>query len=306
MFCSDEQSHSIRIGYKGDPSWSVIDLPIGRQEIPTWATGLHIWWGDGFGNIPRFTLKTNTNLRKWENKRFTRDKSLFLAVSDDGRAEAYYQSSPLVMDTVKRFFTPEGQMKQYPDQGDNWGIEPGEWRDVERLCTRQEDGFAGAHIDILMSDGAEATMRGPWHGPCPAGFVELAYINTKDDYYLRSLTRPRWIRPWHQHVGTGGLFLRQEVFIPIFARFAAHLRLAAVDEGNGIRLQPLKPEWDEPKAWILARERYARKLELYNSTPEAQRPPYVECNFPKACAGRDHCYVAECNWCTKKRPEARR
>lgn len=314
MFLSDEQSSVALFGLKrgAEPSWSQIELPAGPQPIPAWARDLSVYWADGYGNAPMFKLKTGEALRRWEGKRFNRIGDLFLAEAPDGRAEAYYQGGALTLTTVRRFRTLDGKLHEYrPATGEritealegggtinHVPYDPGEWVEVERYCTRQEQGFGGAHIDITMVDGTEVTLRGPWHGPCPQGFVELVYVNTAEPHY--AAYNKVW-RRWSDRGGTGGLLIRQELFTRIFARFLPHLHLAAVDMGRGPRFEPLKPEWREPKAWVLARERFARKQADWNALAPEERPPHVLCDFPKVCGGKAHCAVAECNHCTPPR-----
>lgn len=309
-YLSDEQMACVGVPREANPAWRLIDLPTGRQQLPSWAKGLHVDFVDEYDNDPRFRIKADRDLRRWEPRRYRRESDLFMAVSDDGRAEAYYQGGPLRLEKLKRFQTLDGVTHIYrpnnPDlpsgpvvlrHGESIDMiyAPGKWVEVERLCTRQERGFGGAHVDLVMEDGTEVTLRGPWHGPCPPGFVEVGYTDMSD---RDNASRWHRRRPWWQRHG-GLTLIRTDLFVRIFSTFAPHLRLAAVDLGRGERLQPLKPEWDEPKAWVRARARMARKQAAWDAMPPAERPPHVACNWPKVCGGKTHCAVAACNHCTK-------
>jgi len=294
MDLSDEQMGAAMFGARGvECTWEPITLPEGPRPIPAWCTGLHVDFVDAYSNAPRFKLKTTSNVRDWPEKRFERKGRLFLAVAPDGRAEAYYHDSTLRPTTLRRFRCDDGRLLQYrPSEPRNdcscpSVLTPGEWVEVERLATTQQEGFGGAHIDITMTDGAEVTLRGPWHGGAPAGFVETAYVDMS--YPWRP--RPRKDRPsrWHDQGGVGGLFVAEATFIDIFARFAPHLTLAAVTNGIGRRIQPLKPEWSEPKDWVMARERLARDTERFLALPPEQRPASVLCGWWKLCAGKTAC-----------------
>lgn len=236
------------------------------MALPAWALGLHVDLAMPYWNPPRFRLKTDRDLRDWPEKRFAHEGDRFMAVSPDGRAECYYQGGPLRVERLKRYRThADGRLHQFapykqnlpmvrtagPDWNPRDDFQPGEWAEVDVLCTRQEQGFGGAHVDITMTDGREVTLRGPWHGGCPPGFVEVAYVDRTDD------TRRGWRRnlPWHSWGGMGGLFVREDVFIGIFAKFAPHMLLARVDMGRGPRLQAYTHEWGEPKEWHMSRER---------------------------------------------------
>lgn len=264
MHVSDEQMRVVVALGSRMVSWEPVELPSGPQAVPAWARDLRVDLVPQYEvSPPRWLLKADRNLRDWPDKRFTREGDRFLAVSEDGRAECYYQAGPLSPVTLKRFRTGDGKLHAYrPQSGkrvEEFGTDgrliasyvpadPGEWIEVERLATRQEDGFAGAHIDIILVDGTEVTLRGPWHGACPPGMVEGAYTESPSPYGWRGR------RPWHD---TGGisLMLTEEVFLPIVARYAPHLRLARVDEGYGPRLQVMLQEWGEPKAFYARRQR---------------------------------------------------
>lgn len=311
-FLSDEQMSVAMFGIpqNAHPSWKPVELPVGRQHLPGWAKGLHVDLALPYCNSPRFQLKCNRALREWDGKTFTKDGDRYMAVSDDGRAEVYYQGGGLAVATLKRYRTGDGKLHAYApfepqradhvdeDTGLHWNGHkpvPGEWVEIERLCTRQEQGFGGSHIDLVLDDGRELTLRGPWHGACPAGFVEVSYIDTSTD------TSSGWFRrrPWHARGGVGGLFMTEDAFLPIFATFAPHMLAAHVDMGRGPRLEAYTYEWGEPKAWMQAREQYARKLARFEAMPLAERPPHVMCDWPKVCGGKKHCAVATCNHCTR-------
>ena len=298
-YLSDEQMNCIGVPGNASPTWSLVELPVGPQPLPDWAKGLHVDFGDHHDGDPRFTLKTDRDLRAWPGKRYRRDGDLWMSETDDGLADPFYQGGELRIERLRRYKTKDGALHQYaPTEPRRIRLVPGEWIEIDRLCTRQEQGFGGAHIDLVMVDGTEVTLRGPWHGPCPSGFVEVAALDTSSPYYRHAYNRNK---PWHSRCVSGVATVRADVFTPIFARYAPHLRLASVNMGRGDRLQPLKPEWNEPKAWVRARERMARKQAAYDAMTPAERPPHVACNWPKVCGGKAHCAVAECNHCTPRK-----
>ena len=85
----------------------------------------------------------------------------------------------------------------------------------------------------------------------PEGFVEVAYVDCEKRYRSKL--------PWQRDGGIGGLFLRDDLFIRIMSRFAAHVPLVRVKHSYGWRVEPAKPEWDAPKAVIYEREWQAKK-----------------------------------------------
>ncbi len=297
MRVSDEALQIALRGRFGDkkeqPCWRVLPLPEGRQEIPEWCKGMHIrWWDDTqyISNSPDFTLKTTCNARHWPDKRFERHDTMFIARHPDGRAEVYYQKGKLTGVMMKRFRHADGRMSEYAYGGIDGEPPPGEWIETMRFCTPQEQGFGGAHIDITMVDGAPVTLRGPWHGGAPDGYQEVAYVDQSDG-------NPQWVRRrkgWWDTTATGGLFIQYSTFIRMFARFQPHLRLASVNEGLGARIQPLKPEWREPKAWWQQRIRIVQENFAWLAIDPDKRPPYASCAFPGNCGGKPDCVGNVC------------
>lgn len=313
MYLSDQQMKVVEHGLAGsqDPSWRQVEMPVGRQSLPPWVCGLHVEYLDfQFGNDPAYMVKATEDLRNWPDQRWRRDGDMFITEHPDGRAEIYYQSGPIKLEKLQRWRCLDGSLHKYrpqkPNRGgvivmdktyleeDRW--EPGEWVEVERLCTRQEQGFGGAHIDMKMIDGTEVTLRGPWHGGAPAGYIEVTQWLKRSEAWYRCDRH----RPWHKRIGgTGGVYLREEVFIPILARYAPHLQLARVHNGHRERLQAYLAEWGEPKAWAMARHRYARAKERWEATEPAKRPPHVMCGWFDHCGGKPDCAVG--NRCTPKK-----
>ena len=297
MDLSDEQMGSVMFG-RGPNSWEPVALPAGPRPVPCWAAGLHVDFVDAYSNAPQFVIKSRIDARSWDGKRFTRKGRLFLAVSPDGRAEAYYHDSALRPTMIRRFRDEAGTLHQYrPSKPRSAPTDlsipvEGEWVEVERLATTQQEGFGGAHIDIVMDDGTPVTLRGPWHGGAPDGFVEAAYADVSDPYFTS-----RGPRPWHDRVCRAGLFIAEATFIDIFAKYAPHLRLARVTSGLGTRVQPLKPEWSEPKAWVMARDRLARLTQRFLELPEAERPASILCGWWQRCAGKTACVSIQKNKC---------
>lgn len=302
IYLSDEQMNIVGMTGGGDvqASWVPVVPPVGRQQIPAWSKGLNVDLALPYANSPRFQLKCDRQLRDWEGKTFTKQGDRYMAVSEDGRAEVYYQGGGLSRVKLKRYRTADGKLHAHPpyepnrtenhDEAGNvtWSGHkhvPGEWVEVERLCTGQERGFGGAHIDLVLDDGREVTLRGPWHGGCPEGFVEVSYVDTTHDASFGWFRK----RPWHQRGGIGGLFLSEAAFLPIFATYAPHMLLAHVDLGRGPRLEAYLAEWVEPKAWWMARRRMAEQQAKFDATPIDQRPPTPRCYSYKLCAGKATC-----------------
>lgn len=254
---SDEQTHAI--GRDRAVAYSLAQLPVGRQPTPAWARDLHVDFMDGYGNVPRFIIKTDCEARDWADKRFEFDGRRYIAKSGDGRAECYYHGEARRVDGLKRWRCPDGTIRHGPRWLEGGRIEAGEWETYEGWATGPDQGFGGSHFHLTMIDGREVVLRGPWHGGCPPGYVEASYFNTSDRW--GRAFRKRKPQPWWNRGGRAGLFIEAEVFKLLFARFTPHLQLFEVAEGDRVWLQAAKPEWDCPKdVWIQrARDAHLRR-----------------------------------------------
>lgn len=263
------------------PKWHYVELPEGPQPVPAWCKGIHVDWHETYGSAPSFKLKVVGDARSWPDKRFElRGSNMWIAEHADGRAEVYYQTAVgMKRDKVKRFQVTNGALMPYrPDN-----LTPGKWVDIETMCTVQQQGFGGAHIDLKMIDGSEVTLRGPWAGGPPPGYTEVSYIDTTSRYY-------GWNgRKWYAQGGGGQLFIKNYVFKLIFARFAPHLRLAEVNEGLGFHLQPIDPNHGEPKAWRMQRPKLIVENFKWAALPKEEQPPFPSCGFPSLCKGLSNC-----------------
>lgn len=282
--------------YRKDiPAWFYAELPEGRQEIPSWAKGLHVNWNEQYGNPPDYKLKVIGDARTWPDKRFElRGDNMWIAEHPDGRAEVYYQTAVgMKRDKVKRWRdAADGSLHKYPrtlprvedETGSYCPNAPGEWVDIETMCTVQQEGFGGAHIDITMKDGSQITLRGPWAGGAPTGYIDVSYQDVTCQYFKS------WKgTPWYARGGVGGLFITHDLFERLFARFQPHLFLANVNEGLGFQLQAINPHWGEPKAWRFARATVIRQNFQWAALAKAEQPPFPSCRFQTSCKGKQDC-----------------
>lgn len=255
-----EQTRAIMHGVSAPSHWSFIDLPVGPQPVPKWALGLHIHWMDGFGNSPSFVLKTNRNLREWEGKRFRKDGSRYMAATSDGRAEVYHHDGAVRPQILKRWIKPT--LKWDAETSKPVRDEAGRHEEYEALATSQQDGFGGDHVSCTMSwppqlRGKTVVLRGPWSYGAPDGYIDLPFVDPTAAWRGSCAgKKPR--RPWYSTVSIGNHYVREDVFIAIFARFCPHLRLASATYSGRTTIEPLKPEWDEPKHWMHMRQRKSR------------------------------------------------
>ena len=257
---SDEQMAAVNHGF-GDPAtYEWVDLPVGPQPIPDWARGIHIDWMEGYSNPPGLSIKATDDLRTWPGKVWRRVGSRFQARSDDGRLEQYGQDGPLALAKVQMFKSADGTLRQYARTGPEWaftkslgfiypggkvyGTEHGEFVEVEMLATRQEQGFGGQHVHITLEDGTAVVLRGPWHVGSPPGYVEVAYQNVRDRWF----DDVRGKRPWYRVTMRGGLYITEDLYARLFARFAPECRLARVTDIY-TRLEPVRGDWELPKKW---------------------------------------------------------
>lgn len=265
MMLSSEQMHAVKHGSRDVIEWRLIERPVGPSPlVPGWCKDVRINWMDECANSPDVRFKVTCDARRWDDQRYRRESDHFRSYHPDGRMEQYSQSGHLSLAKVRRWRRASGELVNYPgtDEIGTWNGQThafenpkGEWVEVERLCTRQEQGFGGSHYDLKMEDGTEVTLRGPWHTSAPKGYTEVAYVEPHANW------RGRYRRPqkWFNMTGMAGLYVRDDVFIAIMSRFAPHIELAEVTEYGMTSIQPLKHEWDAPKCVIRAREWETRR-----------------------------------------------
>lgn len=244
MNLSDEQMAAARHGLAGDRTWEAVALPIGPQPLPPWAKGLHIDWMDKWSNPPRYIIKADRELRDWENKVFVKEGSRYMAVTPDGRAEVYYHEGRVSRGTALRW-----------ENGGRRRVE------VQGWVTTQQEGFGGSHFPVFLAAadepqlvGQTVYLRGPWHGGAPHGFVECSYHAPAA---WRGPHRPgsRWWRPWWQQTAVGGLFITEDLWRRLVARFWPHVTAARVTDAkwNTNRLEAVREGWHAPKDWMRGR-----------------------------------------------------
>lgn len=231
MILSDEQMRAVRHGEDNPATWQWVDLPVGPQPLPTWAKGFDVDFMMDYCNSPHYTIKSPERLYDWPNKVFRQEGSRYMAESGDGRAVVYYHQGAISEVPIRRFRAADGILRQYRKCVVEGGwrddqMEPGDWVDVPMMATTQQQGFGGAHYDLTMEDGRTVVLRGPWHGGAPAGFVEVASTHG------------------------GGVFITDDLFMKLLARFCPEMRCARISDKYGSRLQAVRGDWDCPKDWL--------------------------------------------------------
>lgn len=267
MMLSTEQTRAVMHGIDNKFIWRFVDRPVGPQPLPDWVKGAAVNWHDDYSNSPSVRLIVDGDVREWEGKRFRKEGHHYRAYHDDGRLEQYAHNGPVSPTEIQRFRADDGTLWTYRREGSRWatgadsdawmthsefrdgkwvqvpyGWEPGEWVKVMLPATTAQGGFGGAQIPLLMEDGSELILRGPWHVGAPAGYAEVSY----------QMRGERW-------GGRAGLYITLDLFTRIMARFQPHLELAEVTYGGGTTIEPMKPEWDVPKRIIYERQWQDRK-----------------------------------------------
>lgn len=294
MIPSDEQV----IAFTGDAGvgeWRQVARPVGRQQLPSWVRGAHVDWRYGYSNPPNVRLKVHGDVYKWDNQRWAKEGSkTYITKHEDGRARVLYHNGAMSLAMCWRVFIgdrPLTHQWQVPTPLPGESLEQAALREGGKslssvkshrgfqspydgspmrgadadlvvstfLCTTKQDGFGGDAFPLPMVDGSDVLLLGPWHGGPPDGFVEV----TTYDASKRVLGRFDLIRPWFERMGTGGLYITEDLFIRILATHAAHVELAQVQHSYGWRLEPYDAHWGVPKALV---------YELESQRAEAKEP----------------------------------
>lgn len=285
MNLSTEQMHAVHAGLPGSQviAWSLVARPSGPMALPDWIKGAKVEWMDGYGNAPGICLKVHGDVREWPDKRFTFEPKghLYQARHPDGRLEQHAHSGPVSLTKLQAFRRADGTIAKHRRFGPEWGTEPGigtinrdgirsgyepgEWTEAEFLATTRQEGYGGTIWWVTMEDGREIALRGPWHVGSPDGYQEFAYVDVAPGSMFHDHRKHGDKRPWYNSTGRAGLYLRGDVAIAIYATFLPHIELARVQyrwSGSKAYLEPLKPEWNAPKAIILERQTATNPLNL--------------------------------------------
>ena len=231
-----------------------VELPVGPQPLPKWCTGVAVGWSEGYGAIPGICLKTNTDAREWPDKRFVFEGDCYYrAYSDDGRLEQHAHSGQLSWQDDRQAWVST------PDEGyggSAWEIMMRPYlrvaREGKKKFNRFDREWAEWKDTYFFQPGRDKViLRGPWAVGGPAGYIEVAYVDTSEhDLYQH--------RRWHDRTARAGLYITEDLWLRLIARFQPHLRVARCFYGwsapGGI-LEPVREMWMEPMAWTMAANR---------------------------------------------------
>lgn len=272
MYLSDEQM-SAAIG-AGVSAWAEVERPVGPQPLPSWVRGANVRWDNGAANAPSVILKTTGDVRQWDDKRWAKeDAKTYIARHPDGRAAVLYHDGPVSKAAAWRVFVgdkPFTHTWTVPDRrnGESWETaaqragdehlakcrridelyseeKPAkEYRIVVKLLeiTTLQGGFGGDGYLLAMQDGTERMLRGPWHGGAPQGYVEVSGYDSTSD-----ATGWERSRKWYRRGGYAGLYITEDLFLRIMARYCPHVPIMRVEHSYGSRLEPYRVEWGAPK-----------------------------------------------------------
>lgn len=255
MHLSNEQMSVVRFGRGAAPTYEWVDVPVGPQPLPAWARGLKIHWMDGYANAPHYTVKTDRALQHWPDQVFTKEGERYLALSGDGRARCYYaHGEPFITDLEQKMVCYPVSPPDAPDvvRYDKTGrwfcseMKPSGriwWSTYRGWATQKDRGFGGWSFHIKLDDGRWLMLRGPWHGPTPAGYVDVG--GTGGSKHPRA---------------SGAGTISEDVLILLIAKHYPECRVARVTQHGRTEVQAVRPDWDEPKLWMDERARLARKV----------------------------------------------
>jgi hypothetical protein len=200
------------------PAFSRIEA--NAQPLPVWLKDAAVDWMDEWGSPPRVKFLVDRDLWAWPSKVYTKDGNCYTALSGDGRMHQLWHGGPVAVRDI------------------------GDGRYVR--CTTREEGFGGASYVLMLDDGQEITLRGPWAGGAPAGWNEVSYVDENASW--RAFDKDRH---WTKWTATAGVFFSHDLVVAALSRFCPQVRLALVNRHSGdrSRIEPLKPEWTEPKGW---------------------------------------------------------
>lgn len=256
MNLSPDQMRAVEHGFHNRGEYEFLELPIGPRPLPEWAKGLHVDFMLGYINSPHVYLKiTDQRLVYGEYDEDGTDLGFdggwkffdgaYFTHSEDGRAKCHYHG-PLEWRTMERFI---GYAKDNTGQSDyRHPIN----ETYQAWATIQSDGYSGRTFKLKMKNGTVGLLRGPWHGLPPKGYVEV-YTNAEGDIAQWN-RNPRSPRPWWNCGGTFGLYISDDLFLRLMAKFEPTFKVARVTSHRYTRLEPVFFDWSAPKDFISKEE----------------------------------------------------
>ncbi len=229
------------------PAFEWVDLPTGPQPLPEWVKGARVDWMPQYANPPSMRIMVTSGADEWPGKRWRREgDALYAATHEDGRADFLSASGEPRLEWLRAklpLALPITPSKPY--MGNTfWGVE-------QVRATPPTDGFGGRHFRLMMGDGEPLVLRGAWFGGKLPGYWQTSY-------HIQGARRYRHQRSKWDTTGGFGLYLREDLWLRILARFCPECRCARVTINGLTSLEPVAGHWDEPKHWIQDRERAAR------------------------------------------------
>lgn len=225
--------------------WDEVARPLGKHELPSWVKDANIDWLNGCSNSPSVKVKTMGPAYNWPDQRFEKvGKETYIARHPDGRAVVHYHNGSVSLTKMKD--------KRNEFVQDVLAGRRNELPDVEVMATTQQSGYGGSCYWLKMLDGSDLVLRGPWHGGAPSGYVEVGTIDITSAYCSNN----KWNRdkPWYRRGGGPSVYVTEDLFLRIVARYCAHAPIARVQHRYGTRLEPFRAEWGVPKAFIYHQE----------------------------------------------------
>lgn len=248
MILSSEQMRVVEAGSPGTASFEWVDVPVGPQPMPPWAKGLEIRWMDGYGNPPCYTVKTDRSLQMWPDQVFRFDGRRYISESGDGRVRCFYAGEPFIDDLKQGMVCfpaspPDAPGEYRYDRTGKWFCSEMKptgkrwWSHYRGWATPQGEGYGGWSFHIKLDDGRWVMLRGPWHGPEPEGYIDVAG------------------RGHGSSRASGAGAISHEALILLIARYRPECRVARVTIRGRTSIEAVRPDWDEPKSIMLERGR---------------------------------------------------
>lgn len=266
-------------------SWTPLEMPTGRQQLPDWLLGLHIDWCRGVANAPRIKLKVRDGVHRWPGQTWERrPDGLYVAEHPDGRALAHYHKGRVSPRAMWRIFCADGKpfTHQWAVMADGQTLEDARAAGGSHLAkmlandylsaaqrteylgcrvetrlafvTEESQGYGGSHFEIATAAGEPLVLRGPWHGGPPPGYAE---VTTVDEQQRGAQNRRGW-KPtprWHQMGGSFGLCVSDDLLVRALAHYQPHVGLAHLPDNYGNRVEPYLPQWQGLKTDVYEVER---------------------------------------------------
>lgn len=251
-----DSAHTGNASSARDYSYSLVDVAAGPRVLPDWLRAANIRWNFGWSNRPELEFC------------FSRNPLAGVTYIKQRDGTGMWFGSNLESDCFKIHWHKGAVSEQEFERNLGWDTPNGKYapgaamlkEPYSMLATTQQEGYAGRHFDLQMSNispcfpGEIVRLRGPWHG----GYLDwmrpvVGVVWDEKAREREAQAALRFRRGWVGATKCFGYLIREQTFVDALATFFPHCPIARVTSGpdrNGKArtwIEPCLPQTQAPR-----------------------------------------------------------